>query len=727
METQTAAQAGTIIELPYGSKKLTVETGRLAKQANGAALVRVEDVAVLVTAVMNPEPKVGQDFFPLTVDYRERTYAAGRIPGGFFKREARPREKETLTSRLTDRAIRPLFPEGLKNTVQVNAVVLSTDQVIDTDIPAMIGASMALSLSDIPFQGPISAVRIGLLDGKFVVNPSFAEQDASALDLVVAGNRDSILMVEAGASEVSEEKIFEALELAKNEISRSCQEQEKLIARAGKPKLAFQVPAPDPALVAAVEQAARETIRASVRNPEKSKRENAMSEMKRDIIAKLAGQFPDQQAAISEVIEGILYEEARGLILKEKLRTDGRKWDEIRPIACEVGLLPRTHGSALFTRGQTQALATVTLGTPDDMQIMDDLEGEYKERFLLHYNFPGFATGEAKPERSAGRREIGHGALARRALLPLLPSADDFPYTVRIVSDILESNGSSSMASVCGGSLSLFDAGVPAKAPCAGIAMGLVIEGGETAILSDILGMEDHLGDMDFKVAGTEAGVTALQMDIKIEGISLEIMRRAMEQAKLGRLHILKIMNARLSAPRPELSPIAPKMIIIQIPVDKIGALIGPGGKNIRRIIEESGAEVDVEDDGRVFVSGADAASVERARAMIEGVAADVEVGKIYKGRVTRIMNFGAFVEVLPGKEGLVHISQLDVRRVERVEDVVKEGDEIEVKCIEIDTQGRVNLSRKVVLNPESEAESIGAGGSGRSRGPFRGPPRRPR
>lgn len=708
MATELLEQSGVrYLELPFGSMQCVIETGRLAKQAGGSALVRVGDTVVLVTATMNPEPKEGQGFFPLTVDYREKTYAAGKIPGGFFKREARPRENETITSRLIDRTIRPLFPEGFLNSVQVHALVLSSDQTNDSDIPAMLGASVALSLSELPFNGPISAVRIGLKDGRFIINPTLQEQEEITLDLVVAGTKDGILMVEGGAQETSEEKILEALELAKGEIQISCEKQAKFAAGLAKSKVNFAQPEPDADLVRSVDESSRERIKQAVRTRDKAQRENLMSAMKKEIASSLAEKFPEQGSAIGEVIESILYEEARSLILNDKVRTDGRKWDEIRQISCEAGVLPRTHGSALFTRGQTQALATVTLGTPDDKQIMDVLEGEYKDRFMFHYNFPGFATGEAKSERSVGRREIGHGALARRSLLSLLPSEDEFPYTIRIVSEILESNGSSSMASVCGGSLSLFDAGVPLKAPCAGIAMGLVIEKSQVAILSDILGLEDHLGDMDFKVAGTKSGITGLQMDIKIEGVSIEIMKKALEQARVGRLHILEHMNRLLATPRGELSVYAPKMVVIQIPVDKIGALIGPGGKNIRRIIEESGADVDVEDDGRVFVSGVDSKGVDKAKAMVEGVAADVEVGKTYKGKVTRLMNFGAFVEVLPGKEGLVHISQLDIKRVERVEDVVKEGDELTVKCIEIDSMGRVNLSRKAVLMPEGEFEKL--------------------
>lgn len=719
-------------EFNFGSQKLTVETGHLAKQASGSVTVRVGETVVLVSATASSELKEEQDFFPLTVDYRERTYAAGRIPGGFFKRETRPREKEILTSRLTDRSIRPLFPEGFMNAVQVSMVVLSCDQSNDTDIPSIVGASLALSLSKIPFNGPISAVRIGLINGQFVINPTLSEQLASSLDLVVAGSKNGVLMVECGSSEIPEEKAMEALDIAQKEIVRMCDEQEKFIAPLRKEKMHFESIAIDPELARSVEESCRGKIRESVRNPDKLKRENVISEIKKEIIATLSEKFPEKEKCIGDIIEKILSEEVRSLVLKEKIRVDGRKLDEIRSITCETGFLPRTHGSAVFTRGQTQALATVTLGTPQDMQIMDDLEGEYKERFLFHYNFPGFATGETKPERAPGRREIGHGALARRALLPLIPKEEDFPYTIRIVSDILESNGSSSMASVCGGSLALFDAGVPIKSPCAGIAMGLMIENVDgkepkVAVLSDIMGLEDHVGDMDFKVAGTKDGITGLQLDIKITGVSPEILKCAMQQAKTGRLAILEEMNRAIAQPRQELSTFAPKMVVLKIPVEKIGMLIGPGGKNIRRIIEESGAQVDVEDDGRVFISGVDGAGVKLAKEMVENVVAEVEVGKTYKGKVTRIMNFGAFVEVLPGKEGLVHISQLDTSRVENVEDVVKEGDEITVKCIEIDSQGRVNLSRKAVLQPDTEIDTNNSSQRRPSSGSRSGFSRRPR
>ncbi|HOW28035.1 MAG TPA: polyribonucleotide nucleotidyltransferase [Elusimicrobiota bacterium] len=699
------------MEVSIGDKKISWEAGRVAKQANGAALVRMGDTMVLVAVACGKTPKEGADFIPLTVDYRERTYAAGRIPGGFFKREGRARPKEILTSRLIDRGIRPLFPETIRQEIHVAPIVLCTDQSHDTDIPAILGASVALGMSDIPWNGPLAAVRIGRVRDeagaeKFVVNPTLQEQAESLLDLVVAGKKDALMMVESGSHELSEETLIEALQLAQAEINKLCDAQEEFFKKCRKPKFTIATPAVDAELAKKIDALAREQIRAAVRNPEKSARENAIDEIKKDIKAKVIETCPEGEALVGSIVENVLYEEARKLILDEKRRTDGRAYNEIRPISIELGVLPRTHGSALFTRGQTQALATVTLGSPSDKQIMDELEGEYKERFLMHYNFPGFSTGEPKGDRGPGRREIGHGALARRALLPLIPTEDSFPYTIRIVSDILESNGSSSMASVCGGSLALFDAGVPSKSACAGVAMGLIKEGDRIAILTDIMGMEDHLGDMDFKVAGTRGGINALQMDIKIEGVTVEIMKQALQQAKEARLFILDKMEAAIQAPRTDLSQYAPRISILSIPVDKIGALIGPGGKNIRKIIEETGANVDVEDDGKVFVTSDNPEAMEAARWMVESCTAEIEVGKIYKGRVTRIMpRLGAFVEVLPGKEGLVHVSQLDVQHVERVEDVVKEGDTIEVKCIEIDNQGRVNLSRRAVIKPGSELE----------------------
>ncbi|HND64863.1 MAG TPA: polyribonucleotide nucleotidyltransferase, partial [Elusimicrobiota bacterium] len=657
----------------------------MARQAAGAALVRMGDTVVIVAAANGTKPREDRDFFPLTVDYRERTYAAGRIPGGFFKREGKARDNEILTSRLIDRSIRPLFPEYLRLEVQITALALSHDGLHDTDILTILGASVALGMSSLPWNGPIGAVRIARIDERFVFNPTLDEQDRSVLDLVVAGKKGSILMVESGSYELSEELLLEALALAQQEIDKICDMQTELFRKIGKPKMVVAAPAIDAGLTAKVNELARAKFAEAMRIAEKTARETFIDGLVKQVKDALAADYPEQGGDISALLATIEYEEARPLILDEKRRTDGRGFEDVRPISIQSGVLPRVHGSALFTRGQTQALATATLGSPADQQIMDELEGEYKERFMLHYNFPGFSTGEPKAERGPGRREVGHGALAKRALAPLLPDAEQFPYTLRVVSDILESNGSSSMATVCGGSLALFDAGVPMKRAVAGIAMGLVKEGERTAVLTDIMGMEDHLGDMDFKVAGTTEGVTALQMDIKIEGISVAIMKQALEQAKRARLFVLGKMSQALAEPRPDLAPTAPRMEVVKIPVDKIGALIGPGGKNIRRIITESGAQVEVEDDGSVYITAIDRASMETAKRQIEGYSAEAEVGKIYKGTVVRIMpKLGAFIEIFPGKDGLCHISQLDVTRVERVEDVVKVGDQLEVKVLEI-------------------------------------------
>ncbi|MBL0057721.1 MAG: polyribonucleotide nucleotidyltransferase [Elusimicrobia bacterium] len=695
------------LEIQIGDKKIIFEVGEMARQAAGSCLVRMGETVVLVAAANGTKPRLDRDFFPLTVDYRERTYAAGRIPGGFFKREGKARDGEILTCRIIDRSIRPLFPEHLRLEVQISALAVSHDGLHGTDIIALLGASLSLGLSSLPWNGPIGAIRIGRVDERFVLNPTLDEQDRSTMDLVVAGKKGSILMVESGSFELSEEMLVEALVIAQAEIDRLCDLQMDLIRRIGKPKMNVPAPVIDGELSRKVNDLARGRFKEAVRTADKASRETLIAGIHTDVNEKLATEYPDAGATIGGLLDGIEYDEARHLILHENRRSDGRGFEDIRTITIRTSVLPRTHGSTLFTRGQTQSLSTATLGSPADQQIMDVLEGEYKERFMLHYNFPGFSTGEPKPERGPGRREIGHGALARRALLPLLPDPEKFPYTLRVVSDILESNGSSSMATVCGGSLALFDAGVPMKRACAGIAMGLVKEGDHSAVLTDILGMEDHLGDMDFKVAGTTEGVTALQMDIKIEGISIDLMKRALEQAKRGRLFILGKMAEALAEPRPELSAHAPRMEVVQIPVAKIGALIGPGGKNIRRIIEESGAQVDVEDDGKVYITALDRASLETAKHQVESYSAEVELGKIYKGTVVRIMpKLGAFVEVIPGKDGLVHISQLDVKRVEKVEDAVKVGDEIEVKVIEIDAMGRVNLSRKAVLQPGSDGIS---------------------
>ncbi len=727
------------VEIEVGDKQITIETGELAKQANGAVLVTCGETVVLVTATASPEPKPGADFFPLTVDYRERTYAAGRIPGGFFKREGKSREGEVLTSRLIDRSIRPLFPEGFTHEVQITAIVLSSDVDNDPDMLCMIGASASLMVSNLPFAGPIGAVRIGRKENQLTVNPSAEDAETGGFDIVVAGSKDALLMVEGGATEEPEAGILDAFTMAQKEITKICEAQEKLAQGIRKETMPW-TPAEVPAeLKKAVDQLARPAVKEAVKIAEKAARDRKVAEIKKTLKEKVLPNFPESEPHIKSTLENILYEEARRLILEEKHRTDGRGYRDIRPLSSRVGVLPRVHGSAIFTRGQTQALATCTLGTPSDMQIMDELQGEYKERFLFHYNFPGFSTGEPKMDRGPGRREIGHGALAKRSLYPMLPSEDDFPYTLRVVSDILESNGSSSMASVCGGCLAMLDAGVPLKKSVAGIAMGLIKEGSKYAILTDIMGMEDHLGDMDFKVSGTPDGVNGIQMDIKIAGISVELLKEALEDARVARLKILDHMKQTLAEPRAELSVYAPRMVRVQIPVDKIGALIGPGGKNIRRIIEETGAEVEVEDDGSVFISSTDSLAVERAKEQVTGLTAEAEVGKIYKGKVTRIMGIGVFVEIMPGKEGLVRMSQLSDHFVEKAEDEVKEGQEIEVKVMEVDQQGRINLSRKAVLKPGSENEPSsggggfrgGRGGSGGFRGgegrPFSGPGERTR
>ena len=674
--------------------EINIESGRMAKQANGSCLINIGGTTVLVNAVCGKDPKDGIDFMPLTVDYRERAFAAGRIPGGFFKREAKPRDSEVLVSRLTDRTIRPLFSEYWRNETQIAAIVLSHDGEHPSDIISIIGTSVALTLSDIPFYTPVAAVRIGKINGQLVVNPTISQQKESVLDLVVGGTEDAVTMVEAGASELSEDEMLEALNLAAAQIKEICVFQKNL---PQKERIKVAEPVINEALKADVYAEGVAKAQEGVTIKEKSERDAFWSAFKKDIKARMEEKYPGSAKEADFLLEDIFYKEARALVLDKNVRTDGRGMADIRHITCELDILPQTHGSALFTRGQTQALATVTLGTPGDKQIMDELIGEYKERFMLHYNFPGFSTGEPKPERTPGRREVGHGALAKRALREILPGEEDFGYTIRIVSDILESNGSSSMASICGGSLALFAAGVPAKASCAGIAMGLIKEGDKYAVLSDIMGMEDHLGDMDFKVAGTRKGITALQMDIKIAGLTTEIMAKALEQARVGRLEILDKMDSSLQNPRTELAKTAPCMVTISIPPKKIGELIGPGGKNIKKIQEVNEVEIDIEEDGRVFITGPDHAKVAVAREMVESITAEIEVGKVYKGKVVKLMPFGAFVEVLPGKDGMVHVSQISKERVNKVEDVLKEGDEVTVKCIEIDKQGRVNLSMKAV------------------------------
>ncbi|OEG69263.1 polyribonucleotide nucleotidyltransferase, partial [Candidatus Endomicrobiellum trichonymphae] len=665
-------------EVKVAGKEFIIESGKIAKQSGGSCTVRVGETIVLVTAVSSKEPRIGIDFMPLTVDYRERTYAAGKIPGGFFKRESKPRDGEILVSRLIDRSIRPLFPKYYRNDTQISAVVLSHDGNNDSEMAAILGTSVALYTSDLPFTTPVASVRVGKINGQFVVNPLIAEQKLSDLDLVVSGTEEALTMVEAGARELSEAEILEALNLAGETIKGICLFQKTLPTKI---KVAVEQPQRNSLLKADIEAEAVSKAETSVVIKEKCEREFFWDSFKKDILSRLLEKYPEElPSTINAILEDIFYKKARELVLNKKIRTDGRGFEEIRPITCEIGMLPRVHGSSLFTRGQTQALVTVTLGTPDDMQIMDELIDEYKERFMLHYNFPGFATGEPKSERFVSRREVGHGNLAKKALRHILPDEKDFGYTIRIVSDILESNGSSSMASVCGGSLALFNAGVPVKSSCAGVAMGLVREGSSYVILTDITGMEDHLGDMDFKVAGTRKGITALQMDIKNLGLTTEIMAQALEQARHGRFFILDEMEEAILVPKNDLSSYAPRMLTLTIPQNKIGELIGPGGKNIRKIQEDNNVKIDVEETGKIFISGIESDGVKSAKEYIECLAVEAEVGKIYKGRITKIMAFGAFAEILPGREGLIHISQLSNQHTKRVEDVVREGDNVKVK-----------------------------------------------
>ena len=653
---------------------------------------------VLATAVASQTAKPGVDFLPLTVDYQEKTYAAGKIPGGYFKREGRPSEREVLTSRLIDRPLRPLFPEGYYFETQVITSVLSADKTGVSDVIAITAASAALAISSIPFNGPIAGVKIGRVNGQFVVNPDLETLDTSDLHLVVAGTADAVMMVEAGASELPEATMLEAIELAHNEIKKIVAKIEELRTLAGKPKRVVKQELIDATLTEQVRKLVAGPIREAILIPNKSARQERLDQVLAETLTALKSDEPNRDRHVKIIFHGLEYTEVRNMILEKRVRADGRGPSDIRPITCEVGVLPRAHGSAVFTRGETQSLAVVTLGTADDEQRIDALEGEYMRTFMLHYNFPPFSVGEARPLRSPGRREVGHGALAERALKSIIPGKDKFPYTVRIVSEILESNGSSSMATVCGGTLALLDAGVPIKEPVAGIAMGLIKEGDQVLVLSDILGLEDHLGDMDFKVTGTKNGVTALQMDIKIGGITSALMREALAQAKAGRLHILGCMAQALTAPRTKLSAFAPRIFPMKIKQDKIRDVIGPGGKMIRSIIAETGVKISVEDTGDVTIASSDEASAQKAIDMIKRLTEEVEVGKIYLGTVRKIMDFGAFVEVLPGTDGLVHISQLAHHRVKAVTDEVSEGDQIQVKVLEIDKQGKIRLSRKEAM-----------------------------
>jgi polyribonucleotide nucleotidyltransferase len=679
-------------------RQVTITTGTVAEQASGAVLVRAGDTVVLCTAMMSKEPREGIDFFPLTCDYEEKLYAAGKIPGAFLRREGRPSEQAILTSRLTDRPIRPLFPDGFRNDVQVVSTVMSVDQETDPAILSINGASAALTISDIPFQGPIGAVRMGHIDGQLVVNPKLPDMERSELDLVVAGTRDAILMVEAGARGVSEQVVVDALELAHEHIGTICDALVDLREACGKPKVEFTAPDPDPEMVAAVAEYLSGRLDEAAFHSDKTERENRLSALKKEMKAALAERWPDDLDALGAIFEKKVKDRVRQRVIEEGVRVDGRGVKDIRSIEVQVGVLPRTHGSGMFRRGQTQALTILTLGTVGDAQRLDGLGLEEYKRYMHHYNMPPFSTGEAKPLRSPGRREIGHGALAERALVPVVPSVEEWPYTMRLVSEILSSNGSTSMASVCGSTLALMDAGVPIHAPVAGIAMGLVTREGRYAILTDIQGVEDALGDMDFKVAGTAEGITALQMDIKIKGLSREMMAQALEQAREARLFVLDRMLEVIPEPRKEMSPYSPRITTIQINPDKIREVIGPGGKVIRKIVEETGAQIDVEDDGKIFIASTDQDSAKRAIDWIKSLTDEVEVGRIYRGKVVRIMPFGAFVEVLPNQDGLVHISRLTDHRVERVEEVVNVGDEIMVKATEIDSQGRLNLSRQEAI-----------------------------
>jgi polyribonucleotide nucleotidyltransferase len=686
------------LQIDFGGRPFSIEVGKVAKQANGSVMIQYGETVVLVTAVTSEKKREGLDFIPLTVNYLEMTYAAGRIPGGFFKREGRPSDRETLISRFIDRPLRPLLPKGFQNEIQIIATVLSADQDNDPSILGMIGASSALSLSDIPFDGPIAGTKVGRIDGEFVLNPTHEELELSDMDLFVAGSEDAIIMVEGSAKEIKEEEILEAILFGHQSLKPVIDLQKKMKSGLGITPGEFELQKPEEGIYEKVNAVTQEKLREAFHITEKVKRRDRLEEILQSAFQELGAEDESVQKMVKIAFEEIYRRLFRKLILENKRRIDGRGLSEIRPISCEVGILPRTHGSALFTRGETQVLAVVTFGTSEDEQKINSLTGETYKSFMLHYNFPPFCTGEVAPLRSPSRREIGHGALAEKAILPVLPSAEKFPYTIRIVSEVLESNGSSSMATVCGSTLSLMDAGVPIKAPVAGIAMGLILEDGETAILSDILGDEDHFGDMDFKVAGTAEGVTAIQMDIKVRGLSKEIMKKVLDQAKEGRFHILNKMSETIAEPRKDLSPHAPRIVSLQVKQEKIRDVIGPGGKNIRAIIDQTGVKVDVEDSGLVKLASPNYEAIEKAIYMIKRLTQEVEVGALYTGKVVRILGFGAIVELFPGTDGLIHISQLAEGHVKEVSDVLKEGEEVLVKVIDIDPQGRIRLSRKAAL-----------------------------
>jgi polyribonucleotide nucleotidyltransferase len=690
------------VEFEIGGRTMTIETGKMAKQANGSCTVRYADSMIIATVCANPEPKTGQDFFPLTVEYRERSYAAGKIPGGFFKREGRPSEKEILSARIIDRPIRPLFPDDFRGETQCISYVISHDQKNDTDILALIGTSVSLAVSDVPTFTTIAGVRVGRIDGQYIINPTFEQLEESDLSITMAGSADSITMVEGGAREASEEDIIQALAFGHVHIKMIVAKIEELKKMAGKPKFDYVKVGVDAAIVTKVTEMVGNKYDEFNRIADKDTRRSSKKAMDTEIQTALAETFPDKAGEIKQVLHDLDSTSMRNMILNENKRIDGRGPDDIRQITCEVGVLPRAHGAALFTRGQTQALVAVTLGTKMDEQRLDELEGESTKSYMLHYNFPPFSTGETKAIRGTSRREIGHGALAERALLTVIPSELSFPYTVRVVSDVLESNGSSSMATVCGASLALMDAGVPIKTAIAGIAMGLIKENDKVVILTDILGDEDHFGDMDFKVAGSSAGVTSIQMDIKITGLDIDTMRTALEKARNARLKILDNMNATIPKHREQLSDHAPRILILKINPSKIGEVIGPGGKIIRGIIEETGAKIDISDDGTVLIASVNGDAGKAAMARVQAIVEEPEIGKVYNGLVRRIADFGAFVEIMPGTDGLVHISELDTKRVGRVEDVCRVGDRMDVKVINVDHDGKVRLSRKALLTSES-------------------------
>ncbi|MBU8933135.1 MAG: polyribonucleotide nucleotidyltransferase [candidate division Zixibacteria bacterium] len=686
------------VEFEFGGRTMIIESDHLAKQANGAVTVQYGDSMVLSTVCSNSEPKLGFDFFPLTVEYRERSYAAGKIPGGFFKREGRPSEKEILSCRIIDRPIRPLFPKDFRGETQCINFVVSHDQQNDTDVLALTGTGAALAISDVPFAKTIAGVRVGRLDGEFVVNPTFEQLEECDIYVVLAGSEDAIAMVEGGGRETSEDDMVAALQFGHDHVKILIEKINELKAVCGKPDMEYTPVLVDETLVAKVKDMVSSSLGEYNAIADKNERHTAKKNLTKKIVEALAEEFPDSARDIGNIVHDLDNEVMRGMILNDNKRIDGRHLDEVRSINCEVGFLPRVHGSAIFTRGQTQSLVAVTLGTKVDEQRLDELEGESHKSYMLHYNFPPFSTGETKMIRGTNRREIGHGALAERALLPVIPVEENFPYTIRIVSDIMESNGSSSMASVCGGSLSMMDAGVPIKSAVAGIAMGLIKEGDQIAVLTDILGDEDHFGDMDFKVTGTTEGVTAIQMDIKCTGLKIETLRDALGKARTARLHILEKMNATIPQHREDLSQFAPRIITIKIPPGKIGDVIGPGGKIIRAIVEETGAKVDIQDDGTVLIASVSGESGRMALERIESITQEAEVGKTYKGIVRRVTAFGAFVEIFPGTDGLVHISELDIGRVERVEDILNLGDTVDVKCLNVDPDGKVRLSRRALL-----------------------------